>query len=182
VPVLSLVACAAGGVEGLRGELVEPLVAEGWTVAVTLTPTAGTWFSANGEATRLEELTGLPVRWTSRLAGQPRPHPDPDVCAVVPATANAVTKLALGISDNQAMTAANEMIGRADVPVVVFPCINLAHTRHPAWTGHVAALRSAGVRLLLGEDVWPLAAPRKEPGLPWSIIRASVQAAHSSRG
>ena len=177
MPVLSLVGCAAGGVEGLRPGLVEPLVADGWTVAITLTPTAGTWFAANGEATQLEELTGLPVRWASRLPGRPRPHPDPDVCAVVPATSNAVAKLALGISDNQAMTAANEMIGRPDVPVVVFPCVNLAHTRHPAWPGHVAALRSAGVRLLIGEDVWPLTAPRREPGLPW---RAALEAIRSA--
>lgn len=180
MPVLSLVACAAGGVDGLRTHLAEPLVRDGWQVAVTLTPTAGTWFAASGEASRLEELTGLPVRWTSRLPGQPRPHPDPDVCAVVPATANAVAKLALGISDNQAMTAANEMIGRPDVPVVVFPSINLAHTRHPAWPGHIAALRSAGVHLLLGEDIWPLNSPRKESGLPWAVALQAIRSARSS--
>ncbi|GAB6902761.1 flavoprotein [Kineosporia succinea] len=168
--VLSLIACGAGGIDGLRPGLVAPLVDAGWTVAITLTPTAGTWLSADGEAGALETLTGLPVRWASRLPGQPRPHPDPDVCAVVPATANAVAKLALGISDNQAMTAANEMIGRPDVPVVVFPCINLAHTRHPAWAGHVAALESAGVRLLSRD----LTAPRQEPGLPWALIREAI--------
>ncbi len=116
------------------------------------------------------------MRWTSRLPGEPRPHPDPDVCAVVPATANAVAKLALGISDSQAMTVANEMIGREDVPVVVFPCINLAHTRHPAWPGHLAALRSAEVEVMTGEDVWPLLSPRSEPGLPWATILTAIRA------
>jgi hypothetical protein len=174
--VLSLVACAAGGIAGLRPHLVTPLVEAGWRVAITLTPTAGTWLTDDGEASRLEALTGLPVRWETRLPGRPRPHPDPDVCAVVPATANAVAKLALAISDNQAMTVANEMIGREDVPVLVFPCINLAHTRHPAWDGHLATLRSAGVRMMTGEDVWPLHSPRREQGLPWDRIRQEIQA------
>ncbi|GAB3267632.1 flavoprotein [Kineosporia babensis] len=176
MPVLSLIACAAGGIHGLRPSLVEPLVRDGWQVAITLTPTAGTWLSGNGEAAALAELTGLAVRWNSRLPGEPRPHPEPDLCAVVPATANAVAKLALGISDNQAMTAANEMIGRPDVPVLAFPCINLAHTRHPAWAGHLAALRAADVNLLVGEDIWPLTTPRKEPGLPWARILQEIRA------
>jgi hypothetical protein len=179
--VLALVGCAAGGITGLRSGLVEPLVAEGWTVAITLTPAAGVWFAQDGEAARLEELTGLPVRSASRLPGQPRPHPEPEVCAVVPATANAVAKLALGISDNQAMTVANEMIGRDDVPVVVFPCINLAHTRHPAWAGHLAALGSAGVQVMTGEDVWPLVTARKEPGLPWATIRNAIRTARPAK-
>jgi hypothetical protein len=175
--ILSLIACAAGGVDRLRPGLVEPLIADGWQVAVTLTPTAATWFTANGETARLESLTGLPVRSTSRFPGQPRPHPDPTVCAVVPATANSLAKLALGISDNQALTTANEMIGRPDVPVVVLPAINLAHTQHPAWPNHIAALRSADVRLLLGEDIWPLHSPRQEPGLPWPAALAAIRAA-----
>jgi hypothetical protein len=39
-PVVGLVCCAAGGVEGVREGYVEPALARGWRVAVTLTPTA----------------------------------------------------------------------------------------------------------------------------------------------
>jgi hypothetical protein len=92
---------------------------------------------------------------------------------VAPATANTVAKLAVGIADNQALTVAGEAIGDAELPVVIFPRINAAHARHPAWDGHVAALESAGVRLVRGDDVWPLHEPRSAPPgrpLPWAHI------------
>ena len=37
---LALIGSAAGGVEHIRAELVEPALSRGWRVAVTLTPTA----------------------------------------------------------------------------------------------------------------------------------------------
>ncbi|MBV9920163.1 MAG: flavoprotein, partial [Pseudonocardia sp.] len=40
---LGLVASASGGIERIRQELVEPLMADDWQVAITLTPTAGVW-------------------------------------------------------------------------------------------------------------------------------------------
>lgn len=92
---------------------------------------------------------------------------------VAPATANTLAKLALGIADNQALTTVCEAIGDGTMPVIVFPRINAAHARHPAWVGHLAALRSAGVHLIYGEDVWPLHEPRKAAPsrqLPWSAI------------
>lgn len=168
-PVLALVVSAAGHAPGVRAGLVEPLVAEGWRVAVTLTPTVATWFAADGEAARLEALTGLPVRSTGRLPTDPRPHPDPDVCAVTPATAGTVAKLALGISDSQATTVANEMICRADVPVVLLPSPGSVHLNHPAWPGHLAVLRSAGVQLV--------AMTAGRPGSPWVDVLTRIRAA-----
>jgi hypothetical protein len=91
-----------------------------------------------------------------------------DAYVVAPATANTVAKLALGISDNQALTQINEAI--TVVPVIVFPRVNAAHARHPAWEGHLATLRRAGVELIYGDDVWPLFEPREAPprrSLPW---------------
>ncbi|MFD4029078.1 hypothetical protein ACFWVP_00675 [Streptomyces sp. NPDC058637] len=76
--VLGIVGSAADGVEQLRTGLVEPAIALGWQVAVTLTPTAGRWLRATGELPRLEALTGLPVRDTPRLPAEPRPHPVAD--------------------------------------------------------------------------------------------------------
>jgi hypothetical protein len=178
-PVLGLVVSGAGGAEEVRERLVEPLVSEGWTVGVTATPTATEWLDAIGELGKLESVTGLPVRSTPRLPGQQSPHPNVDCYAVVPASANTVAKLALGVSDNQALTQVNEAIGLGAVPVVVFPRVNAAHARHPAWESHIAALRRAGVRLVYGEEVWPLHEPRSAPGreLPWAAILAEIRGA-----
>ena len=176
LPVLGVVGSAADGVESLRAGLVEPALAAGWRVAVTLTPTAASWLAATGELGRIEAVTGLPARYGPRLPSEPRPHPEVDCYAVVPATANTVAKLALGLADNQALTPVCEALGLPEVPVVVFPRVNAAHVRHPAWSGHLATLRAAGVTILDDADLWPLYEPRDEPDrpLPWAAILAAV--------
>lgn len=83
-PVLGLVGSAAGGVEDLRTGLIEPAIARGWRVAVSLTPEAGRWLDAIGEIARIEALTGFPVRVTSRMPGEPSPHPRVSCYAVGP--------------------------------------------------------------------------------------------------
>ena len=128
---------------------------------------------------KIEQVTALPVRWKPRLPGETSPHPSIDCYAVVPASSNTVAKLALGLADNQALTQVCETIGLGTVPIVVFPRINAAHARQPAWAGHIAALQRAGVHLVMGDDVWPLHEPRSAPGkqLPWdAIIDAIVSA------
>ncbi|MFF3546200.1 flavoprotein [Streptomyces platensis] len=175
--VLGVVGSAAGGVESIRTGLVEPAVKRGWQTAVTLTPTAGTWLRMNGETERLETLTGLPVRDAPRLPGEARPHPVVDCYVVAPASANMVAKLASGLMDNQALTQVGEAIGTVGLPVVVFPRVNAAHARHPAWQRHIEALREAGVRLVYGPDVWPLYEPRDAPSgreLPWAAVLDAV--------
>jgi 3-polyprenyl-4-hydroxybenzoate decarboxylase len=175
-PVLGLIACAAGGVEDLRTQLIDPMQHDGWTVAVTVTPTAATWLRATGEFSKLEEATGLPVRDQARLPDEASPHPQVDCYAVVPATANTIAKLALGIADNYALTTLCESLGRDQPPVVIFPRINAAHARHPAWPAHMTALREAGAILLVGDDIWPLHEPRHSVGrqLPWAAIRSTI--------
>ena len=175
--VLGVVGSAAGGVESIRTGLVEPAVKRGWQTAVTLTPTAGIWLQRNGETERLEKLTGLPVRDEPRLPGEARPHPPVDCYVVAPASANMVAKLASGLMDNQALTQVGEAIGTIGLPVVVFPRVNAAHARHPAWQRHIEALRGAGVRLIYGPDVWPLYEPREAPPgreLPWAAVLDAV--------
>lgn len=178
-PVLGLVGSSAGGVEQILPRLIEPLLERGWRVAVTLTPAAATWLDASGEIRGIEQRTGYPVRWQPRLPGETSPHPPLDCHAVVPATANTVAKLALGIADNQALTQVCEAIGLGAAPVVVFPRVNAAHVRHPSWGGHVAALQLAGVHLVTGDDVWSLHEPRSAPGreLPWVTIVETIVAA-----
>lgn len=178
--VLGVVGSAAGGVEALRTGLVEPAMDRGWQVAVTLTPTAGKWLQMIGEVERLEKLTGLPVRDEPRLPGEDRPHPPVDCYVVAPASANTVAKLATGLMDNQALTQVGEAIGTLGLPVVVFPRVNAAHARHPAWQGHVDALRAGGVHLVYGQDVWPLYEPREAPAereLPWAAVLDAVEEA-----
>lgn len=140
--VLGVVGSAAGGVEALRTGLVEPAMERGWQVAVTLTPTAGQWLRMSGEVEQLEKLTGLPVRDEPRLPGEARPHPPVDCYVVAPASANMVAKLATGLMDNQALTQVGEAIGTLGLPVVVFPRVNAAHARHPAWQHHLDTLRA----------------------------------------
>lgn len=182
--VLGVIGCAADGVQDLRTGLVEPAVTDGWRVAVTLTPTAAGWLRPIGEIARLEQLTELPVRHQPRLPTEPRPHPDPDCYVIAPATAHTVGKLALGLADNQALTQACEALGAVGLPVVLFPRINAAHARHPAWADHLSALRQAGVELIAGERVWPLYEPRTEPERqpPWQrILAAANRAVPASR-
>ncbi|APU13394.1 MULTISPECIES: flavoprotein [Actinoalloteichus] len=182
-PMIGIVASAAGGLERLRAGLVEPALASGWRVGVTLTPTAARWLNAVGEVEAMAAVTGLPVRSESRLPGTARPHPPVDCYVLAPASANTVAKLALGIGDNQALTQVGEAVGDPRVPVVVFPRVNAAHARHPAWPGHLAALRNAGVGLVEGPKVFPLAEPAEEPerDLPWAHILDAVAAALASR-
>ncbi|MGW3723199.1 flavoprotein [Streptomyces sp. NPDC005133] len=168
---------AADGIETLRTGLVEPAIALGWQVAVTLTPNAGRWLRASGELDQLEELTGLPVRDTPRLPTEHRPHPLADCYVVAPASANYVAKLAMGIADNQALTQVGEALGTIGVPVVLFPRINAAHARHPAWERHIEVLRAASVDLVHGPAVWPLHEPREDPTdrqPPWPAILESL--------
>lgn len=174
--VLAVVGSAADGVESLREGLVLPAIARGWRVAVTLTPTAARWLDARGEIERLGDATGLPVRDRARLPGDPRPHPVADCCVLAPASADTLAKLALGIADNQALTLLAEVLGTPGVPLVAVPAVNAAHTRHPAWPRHLAALREAGVHLLHDPDA-PLPEPCEAPdgsALPWPEVLDAV--------
>ncbi|SDP74211.1 Flavoprotein [Actinopolyspora xinjiangensis] len=176
---LGLIGSAAGGLENIRTSLVEPAIARGWQVAVTLTPTAGTWLEDTGERERIEAATGLPCRVAPRMPRETSPHPPIDCFLVCPASANTVAKLALGLADNQALTTVCEAIGTQSVPIVVFPRINAAHARQPAWDSHISALERAGVYLLTGDEYWPLHEPRGAPAgkdLPWSKILDAVDA------
>lgn len=174
--VVGIVASGAGGVEQLRERLVVPLLDRGFQVPIVLTPTAAEWLRASGEDEALARMTGLPVRSQPRLPTEPSPHPRPDVLVAAPATANTVAKLALGIADNQALTVLCENV--ATTPMVVFPRVNAGHARQPAWELHLEALRRVGVRLIYGDDVWPLREPRAAaPGraLPWETVIKTVE-------
>ncbi|HKS46768.1 MAG TPA: flavoprotein [Amycolatopsis sp.] len=155
--VLGLVASSCGGLDArFRTEIAEPAAERGWRLAITLTPTAARWLDAAGEIAKLQDLTDLEVRSTSRLPTQPRPHPDPTVFLFAPATANSVAKLALGIADNQALTVLGDALGDPAVTIVVGYSVRDPRAGHPAWRGHLDALHSAGVRTERLDGAWRL--------------------------
>lgn len=113
------------------------------------------WFEATGELGKIQAVCELPVRWQPRLPGQPKPYPLPEGFLFVPATANSLAKLALGIADNQALSNLGEALG-AHLPLVVRPQAGQAQRDHPAFAGHLTTLASAGARIADGpaEDDW----------------------------
>ena len=169
--LLCLVASGGFGVEHrLRPELAEPALRRGWRLAVTLTPTAAHWLDVTGELATLRELTDLPVRSVGRLPGEPSPYGLADAYVFVPATANSIAKLALGIADNQALTQLCEAVGSPGVPVVLRPQAGAAQRGHPAFAGHLATLRAAGVTV---SDA--------EPAQPWEPLLDEVAASPLNR-
>lgn len=135
----------------------------GWRLAVTLTPAAAHWLDLAGELARLRALTDLPVRSVGRVPGEPSPYGTADAYLFAPATANSVAKLAMGIADNQALTQLCEAIGTPGVPVVLRSQAEAAQRGHPAFAGHLATLRAAGVRV---SDA--------DPALPWTPLLTEV--------
>lgn len=77
--------------------------------------------------------------------------------------------------DNQALTQVGEA-GTLGLPVVVFPRVNAAHARRPAWQHHIDILRAGGIRID-DPQVWPLYEPREAPAgreLPWGTVLEAV--------
>jgi hypothetical protein len=181
--VVAVVGCAAGGLEELLDGLIRPLIERGHAVPVVVTPNAANWLEALGYDAAIQHATGLPVRSTPRLPREQSQHPAPDVLMAAPMTANSTAKLALGLADNQALTLLCENL--AIKPMIVFPRINAAHARQPAWKAHIDALISVGVDLVYGDDVWPVYEPRQAPAdreLPWRHILDRTDAALARTG
>jgi 2-polyprenyl-6-methoxyphenol hydroxylase-like FAD-dependent oxidoreductase len=155
---LGLIAGSCGGLDvRFAAELVKPAAERGWRPAITLTPTAMRWLESTGALAEVAAATDQPVRSLSRLPGEPRPHPDPEVFLFAPASANSVAKLALGIADNQALTVLGDVLGAPGITIVVAYQIQDTRVHHPAWQRHLATLAGAGVTL-----------HRLDIGRPWT--------------
>lgn len=179
---IGVVASAAGGLDTLADQLIQPLLDRGCRVAVTLTPTAKTWLDDTGATDQIASLTGHPIRSQPRLPREISPHPPIDLYIAAPLSSSSTAKLSLGIADNQALTVLCENI--ATTPMIIFPRVNAAHARQPSWADHIRRLRSTPAHLIWGEDVWPLAEPRQAgPGrpLPWTIIHDTATKILSSK-
>jgi phosphopantothenoylcysteine synthetase/decarboxylase len=171
--VLYVIACAAPPTRDV-GKLVSLAQGRGWDTCVLTTP-SGRRFA---DIPALEQATGHPVRSQYKDPGEPDVLPEPDAIIVAPATVNTINKWAAGICDTLALGILVEAIGKR-LPVAALPFSNRAHAAHPAFTENVGKLRSWGVTVLFGPDVYPL----HDPGtgsrylhlFPWAAAIEAIE-------
>jgi hypothetical protein len=128
----------------------------------------------------LEELSGYPIRSEYKDPGTPDVLPVPRRHHRCPCHGHTINKWAAGICDTLALGILVEAIGKG-LPIVALPFTNRAHAAHPAFPDNVDQLRSWGVTVLLGPDVYPL----HEPGTgskhlhqyPWAMTLTALDAA-----
>lgn len=151
-----------------------PAQEAGWDVCVLATPSAIRFM----DSAALEKRTGHPVRSDYKQPGTEDVLPPPDAIIVAPATLNTINKWAYGICDTLALGILVEAIGKK-LPIVALPFTNSAHAAHPAFEENIAKLRSWGVRVLYGNDVYPLHAPGTGSQhlhiFPWKLTLESLK-------
>lgn len=134
-----------GGIAAYKAAaLASRLVQAGAILDVVMTEDARRFV---GEAT-FAALARRPVHVSLWERVEEIPHialaRDAEVFAIVPATANTLAKLALGLADDLLTNVA--LATRA--PIVVAPAMNTAMLEHPATRGHLATLRARGVTIV----------------------------------
>jgi phosphopantothenoylcysteine synthetase/decarboxylase len=173
-PVVYVIACAAPPARHI-GTLVDLVRERGWTACVLSTPSARRFL----DIPDLEARTGYPVRSDYKEPGTPDVLPPPDAIIVAPITVNTLNKWAAGICDTLPLGLLVEAIG-LKLPTVALPFTNRAHAAHPAFVENVAKLRSWGVTVLFGPEVYEL----HEPGTgsqfldryPWHLTVEEIEA------
>ena len=135
----------AGGIAAYKAAaLCSALVQRGDTVDVVLTQSAERFIGALTFAA----LTQRPVFTSLWEAPETIPHialaRSADVVAIVPATADVLAKLALGLADDLLTNIA--LATRS--PLVVAPAMNAAMYEHPATQAHRATLEARGVTVV----------------------------------
>ena len=173
VRVLYLIVCGAGPA-GEAGRLVELAHDRGWTVQIVATPAALAFI----DVPKLEAQTGRPVRSEYRSPSEPR-SPRADAIIVAPATYNTINKWANGISDTYALGILAEAPGLG-IPVVVLPFVNSALAGRAPFKDSVNALRSEGIRVLLGPGEFephpPGTGGETVSEFPWQLAIAEMAA------
>ena len=169
-PVLYVIGCAAPPVLGIRA-LIEAAKARGWDACLVLTPAAARWLEPG--ISLLTDLTGHPVRSQYGLPGEPGQLPRADAMLIAPATGNTINKLAAGISDTLALGLVNEAIA-SRLPTAVLA--SLGHDQaHPAFPRSAAALRGAGVTLVLPDrQSSGRTSAGGKAGFPWHLGLAAL--------
>jgi hypothetical protein len=171
--VLYVIVCGAGPA-GEVGRLIELAQDGGWAVQIIATPSALAFI----DIPKLEAQTGGPVRSKYRSPGEPK-SPPADAIIVAPATYNTINKWAHGISDTYALGILAEAPGLG-IPVVALPFVNSALAGRAPFKDSVNALRSEGVRILLGPGEFephpPGSGGERISDFPWQLALAAVAA------
>lgn len=171
--VLYIIVCAAPPARQIS-RLIGPAQEAGWDVCVLATPSATRFI----DSAALEKQTGHPVRSDYKQPGTEDVLPPPDAIIIAPATLNTINKWAYGICDTLALGLLVEGIGKK-LPIVAMPFTNYAHAAHPAFEENIGKLRSWGVQVLYGSDVYPLHAPgtgnQHLDAFPWELTLTSLR-------
>jgi phosphopantothenoylcysteine synthetase/decarboxylase len=172
--VLYVIACGSPLARTLD-RLVGQGQREGWDVCVVVTPDGHKFV----DKATLERQTGHPVRMTYKNPGEPDVLPPPDAIIVGPATVNTINKWSVGIADTLALGLLVENLGKG-LPIIAVPFTNEAMAAHPAFQESISRLRSWGVTVLFGEDVFPLHPPGTGDEVvdrfPWNL---AIDALHA---
>lgn len=164
------------------GVLVDLAQRDGWEVCVIATPDGLKFVDEKA----LHAQTGHPVRTRYKNPGDPDVLPQPDAMIVAPATVNTLNKWAAGITDTLVLGLLVEGYG-LQIPTVVVPYTNTVMARHPTMHESLAKLRSWGVHVLYGDDVYRLGGPgqtdRFRHQFPWrrALQAVSVPVISNSR-
>jgi Flavoprotein len=172
-PVLYLIACAAPPAREVT-RLIDAAQGEGWDTCLLATPSAVKFL----DVPALAKQTGHPVRCDYKDPSDPDSLPSPDAVIVAPATVNTINKWAAGICDTLALGILVEGIGK-NLPIVAMPFTNYAQAAHPAFEENIGKLRSWGVSVLYGPDVYPLHPPgtgeQHLDAFPWNLSLEPVR-------
>ena len=124
--------------------LLRTLAQEGADVSVVMTSAATQFVTP----LTFETLSGRPVRQGLFVDAESMPHlqgtQEADLVLVAPATANCLTKCALGLADDLLST----LLLAARCPIVMAPAMDGEMWNHPALVAHVRTLRERGVVVL----------------------------------
>jgi phosphopantothenoylcysteine synthetase/decarboxylase len=143
--VLYVIVCAAGAA-GQVDTLVIAAKSRGWDVWIVPTPSAVNFI----EISKLQDLTGHPIRARYRLPGENTKLPAADAVIVAPATYNTINKWAAGISDTFALGLLAELTP-SGIPIAVLPFVNASLAANRIFARSIAELREDSVTVLLGE-------------------------------
>lgn len=166
-PVLYAIATGSPAARDL-GRLVALAQADGWAACAITSPDGRRFVDAEA----LAAATGHPVRSSYKDPAEPDALPPADGMIAAPITCNSLAKWAAGISDTLPLGLLVEAVGRG-LPVVAMPFSNHAQIAFPAVQEAMRRLAGWGVRVLVGDEVYP----QHEPGtgsahvhrFPWSL-------------